>query len=106
MAETYKSFATNLGTTAATTIYSGVAGTAIVNSINCSNIDAFVATSITIQVVKGSTGYSIITGADIPVSTSFQPLDAPLVLESGNTLRATAGTTGDIDVIVSVLEIT
>jgi hypothetical protein len=29
-----------------------------------------------------------------------------MVLESGNTLRATAGTTGDVDVIVSVLEIT
>ena len=106
MAETYKSFATNLGSTAATTIYSGVTGTAIVNSINCSNIDIFRSTTITLQVVKGSTGYSIITGAALPISTSLQALDAPMVLESGNTLRATAGTTGDVDVIVSVLEIT
>jgi hypothetical protein len=106
MAETYKSFGTNLGSTAATTIYSGVTGTGIVNSINCSNIDLYRSTTVTIEMVKGSTGYSIITAAALPVSTSFQALDAPLVLESGNTLRATAGTTGDVDVIVSVLEIT
>jgi len=106
MAETYKSFGTSLGSTAATTIYSGVAGTAIVNSINCSNIDVYRATTVTLEMVKGSTGYSIITAASLPISTSLQALDAPLVLESGNTLRATAGTTGDIHVIVSVLEIT
>lgn len=106
MAETYKSFGTNLGSTAATTIYSGVVGTAIVNSINCSNIDPYRSSTVTLEMVKGSTGYSIITSAALPISTSLQALDAPLVLESGNTLRATAGTTGDVDVIVSVLEIT
>jgi len=106
MAEAYKSFGTNLGTTAATSIYSGVAGTAIVNSINCSNIDIYRPSTITVEMVKGSTGYSIITNANLPIAASLQVLDAPIVLESGNTLRATAGTTGDVDVIVSVLEIT
>jgi hypothetical protein len=106
MAETYKSFGSNLGSTAATTIYSGVTGTAIVNSINCSNIDLYTSTTVTLEMVKGSTGYSIITAAALPISTSLQALDAPLVLETGNTLRATAGTPGDIHVIVSVLEIT
>jgi hypothetical protein len=106
MPETYKSFGTNLGTTGSTTIYAGVVGTAIVNSINCSNIDLYRSSTVTIEMVKGSTGYSIITNADVPMATSLQVLDAPLVLESGNTLRAVAGTTGDIDVIVSILEIT
>ena len=106
MPETYKSVGTQLGLTAATTIYSGVAGTAIVNSINCSNISPFRTSSITVEMVKGSTAYSIITSADIPSSAALQVLDAPLVLESGNTLRATAGTTGDIHTIVSLLKIT
>jgi hypothetical protein len=106
MPETYKSVGTQLGLTAATTIYSGVAGTAIVNSINCSNVSLFRSSAITVEMVKGSTAYSIITSADIPSSAALQVLDAPLVLESGNTLRATAGTTGDIHTIVSLLEIT
>ena len=81
MADTYKSFATSLGTTAGTTVYPGVVGTAILNSVNCSNTDQYRTSTISIEMIKGSTA-------------------------SGNTLRATAGTTGDIDVIVSVLEIT
>lgn len=106
MADTYKSFGTSLGTTFATTIYSGVAGTALVNSINCSNKDSIRSTNITVEMVKGSTAYSIITGADLPMYATLQVLDAPVVLESGNTLKATVGNTASVDIIVSVLEIT
>lgn len=106
MADTYKSFATSLGTTAGTTVYPGVVGTAIINSINCSNIDLYRASTVSIEMIKGATAYFIIRNAELPISTTLQVVDAPLVLESGNTLRATAGTTGDVDVIVSVLEIT
>lgn len=106
MADTYKSFGTNLGTTAATTIYPGVVGTALVNAVNCSNKDLYRPNFITVELVKGSTAYSIITTGELPVSSSLQVIDAPLVLESGNTLRATIGNTASIDVIVSVLEIT
>ena len=106
MPETYKSFGTILGTTAATTIYSGVTGTAIVNSINCSNVSTSIANTITVEVLKGSTAYSLITRGAIPTATSLQVLDAPIVLESNNTLRANSGNTAEIDVYVSVLEIT
>jgi hypothetical protein len=40
------------------------------------------------------------------VSTTLQALDAPVVLEANNTLRATAGYTGYVHAFVSVLEIT
>jgi hypothetical protein len=56
--------------------------------------------------LKGSTAYSIITAATLPVGSSLQVLDAPLVLESNNTLRYTSGFTYSTHVIVSLMEIT
>jgi hypothetical protein len=106
MPETYKSFGTIIGTTAATTIYSGVTGTALVNSINISNVNTSLTNLGTVQLLKGSTAYSIITSVTLPVGSSLQVLDAPMVLESNNTLRYTAGYTYGTHVIVSVMEIT
>jgi hypothetical protein len=106
MPETYKSFGTILGTTAATTIYAGTSGTAIVNSVTLSNISTSGGVAVTLEAVKGSTAYSLITRASVPVSTTFQAIDTPIVLEANNTLMATAGYTGYIHAFVSVLEIT
>lgn len=106
MPEIYKSFGTILGSTAPTSIYSGVSGIGIVNSINCSNASTSTANTITIEILKGSTAYSLITSGAIPTSTTFQVLDSPIVLENSNTLRATAGATTAIHILVSVLEIT
>ncbi len=106
MPESYKSVGTYLDTAGTNTIYSGVNGTAIVNSVNFSNTNSANGTTVTLEVVKGSTGYSLITNASVPVTTTLQALDSPIILESGNTLRATPGTTGYIHAFVSVLEIT
>lgn len=106
MPEAYKSFGTLVGTTAATTIYSGVTGTALVNSIQIANNDTNNTNFVTVELLKGSTAYSLITQAQVPTRTSFQVLDAPLALESGNQLRYTAGYTFSTHVIVSVMEIT
>lgn len=106
MPETYKSFGTILGSTANTTIYGGVTGTAIVNGINASNVSAQFTNQITVEVLKGSTAYSLITGGVIPVQSSFQILDSPVILETGNTISARAGLTTGIHVFVSVLEVT
>jgi hypothetical protein len=107
MPETYKSFGTILGSTAATSIYSGVTpGTALVNSVNISNGSTGYGNFITVELLKGSTAYSIITSATLPVGSSLQVLDSPLVLESSNSLRCTAGYTYPVHAIVSVMEIT
>ena len=106
MADTYKSVGTKLTSTTNTTIYSGVAGTALVNSINISNIDLYTSVVVSIFLVKSATSYSIISNVEIPVGTSLQVLDTPIVCESGNTLTATANIANDLEVIVSVLEIT
>jgi hypothetical protein len=106
MPESYKSFGTLVGTTAATTIYSGVTGTALVNAIQIANNDVNNTNYITVELLKGSTAYSLITLAQLPSRTSLQVLDAPLALESGNQLRYTAGYTFSTHVIVSLMEIT
>jgi hypothetical protein len=94
MAQSYKSFGTILGTTA------------IVNGIVLSNVNSLNNTTATIELVKGSTAYSLITGVAIPFASSLQAIDSPVVLESSNTLRASAGISNYIHVVVSVLEIT
>lgn len=106
MAETYISQGTNLGTTGNTEIYDGVVGTAIVNSINISNIDGAKSSYVDVYLVKGITSFSIISDAEVPPGTALQVLDAPIICESGNTLTATADSAGDLDIIVSALEIT
>jgi hypothetical protein len=106
MPETYKNFLTILGTTAATDVYPGVTGTAIINSINISNINLFTAVTASINLVRGSTGYSIARNISIPTATTFQSLDAPMVLQSSDKLTLTAGSTGSLHAIISVLEIT
>ena len=105
MPETYKSVGTILGTTAATTIYSGVTGTAIVNSVYFSNIGTG-GVAVSLELVKGSTAYTIINNGTIPIYSAFQPIDSPIILESNNTLRATASATNSIHSIVSILEVT
>ena len=106
MAETYKSVGTKLTSTNNTSIYAGVAGTAIINSINISNVDLYTSVSVNVFLVKSGTSYSIISNVEIPVGTSLQILDTPIICESGNTLTATANVANDLEVIVSVLEIT
>lgn len=106
MPETYKSIGTLLNTSGSTTIYNGVVGTAIVNSVNFSNVNSANGTTVTLEIVKGSTGYSLLTGGVVPVGSTLQVLDAPIVLESGNTLRATPGATGFLHALVSLMEIT
>jgi hypothetical protein len=106
MPETYKSFGTILGTTGATTIYPGVTGIAIVNGIVLSNVNSLNNTTATVELVKGATAYSLVSGIAIPFSSSLQAIDSPVVLESSNTLRASAGISNYIHVVVSVLEVT
>lgn len=106
MAEAYNNYCTSLGTTGDTTIYAGITGTAILNGIHVSNKDASNSAAITIKLFKGATGYSIITGALVPIQSSYQALDTPIPLVTGDTIKATASAANRLDVIVSVLEAT
>lgn len=106
MPDTYLNYATSIGTTAETMIYAGVTGTAIVNGIHVANTSDTTENSVSIQLFKGVTGYHLIKGAVVPIQSTYQALDAPIPLTTGDTLKATAGVTSGLDVIVSVLEST
>ena len=107
MPETYKSFGTILGTTGATTIYSGVcSGVAIVNSAYFANTSTSGGSAITLEVVKGSTAYDIVFNAPIPLNTTLQALDSPIVLEANNSLRVFAANSNYLNAFVTVLEVT
>jgi len=106
MPDTFKNYATTVGVTAETSIYAGITGTAIVNAIHVSNTNTTLANSVSVQLFKGATGYYIVRAAALPIQTTYQALDAPIPLNTGDTLKVTAGLTAGIDVIVSVLETT
>jgi hypothetical protein len=106
MTDTYKNYATTIGVTGVTSVYPGIEGTAIVNAIHISNTNLSLANSVSVQLFKGQTGFYIVRAAALPIQTTYQALDAPIPLETGDTLKVTAGITGGIDVIVSILETT
>jgi len=106
MPDAYKNYATSVDTTSLTTVYAGITGTAIVNAIHIANTSTTLANSVSIQLFKGATGYYIVRAAAVPIQSTYQALDAPIPLETGDTIKVTAGLTAGIDVIVSVLEST
>jgi hypothetical protein len=106
MPDAYKNYATSVVVTTATTVYAGITGTAIVNAIHIANTSTTLANSVSVQLFKGGTGYYIVRGAAVPIQSTYQALDAPIPLETGDTLKVTAGLTAGLDVIVSVLEST
>ena len=106
MAEAYKSQGTKLTTSSNTTIYDGVVGTGVANGINISNVDSYNSCAVSVFLVKSGTSFSLISNVIIPVGSSLQVLDAPIICESGNTITATAATASILEMVVSVLEIT
>jgi hypothetical protein len=112
MPDTYKNYCTKLTSTNQTVIYPGISGTAIVNSIHVSNVNASNNASITLLLSKGDAPntntdeFHICRTTLVPIQSSYQALDAPIPLEPGDLLLAVASDANRLDVIVSVLEIT
>ena len=76
MAEAFKSVNADLGTSANTSIY------------QCPSSTTALAHTIS-----------------VPADTSLNPIGGKLVLEAGDQLRAWAGAASDLEIVVSVLEI-
>jgi hypothetical protein len=47
-----------------------------------------------------------VRGAAVPIQSTYQALDTPIPLTTGDNLKATQGATAGLDIIVSVLEST
>ena len=106
MPETYTNYATKLNNATETTILTPPAGgTSLVNGIYISNILPSTNLSATVNLYKGATSYSIITSGLVPFQASFQVLDVPIAVTSGDLIKAQASASG-LHVVVSTLELT
>ena len=107
MAETFKNFKGAMGTSAEVVYTCPAATTAIVLTIQVTNIDgvneADASVSWTDSSDSGAESY-LIKAAPIPAGSALGVLSGKLVLEAGDTVKAMASAAGDLIVSGSVLE--
>ena len=103
-----------LSTTSATTLVSNAAASGKVfkiNMIQVANVDGANACDVTVDVhsaaAGGGTAYSLVATVSVPADASLVALDknTAIYLEEDKSITATAGTAGDLEVVVSYEEI-
>jgi hypothetical protein len=91
-------------TTSDQTIYTAPTGyTGIILYAHITNTGSS-ATSATLSHVRGGTTTEIIKQGNVPVNDALVPMDGKLVLETGDSLVASAGANNSLKILVSVLE--
>lgn len=78
-----------------------------INTLIVANIDGTSAADITVDLFRGGTAYRLASTISVPADSSLTPLDKSTViyLEEGDSLRLTAGTSGDLEAVCSYEEI-
>ena len=111
---TAKSALVALSSTSQTTLVSNAASSGKVfkiNMIQVANVDGANAADVTVDMhsaaAGGGTAYSLVSTISVPADASLVALDknTAIYLEEDRSLTATAGTAGDLEVIVSYEEI-
>ncbi len=105
MAQTFNNAITN-NVTSVTTVYTAPAGTtSVVVGLIIAN-ETSTDTTVTVSMTKGATTISLLNSGPLPGNSNIMVLNnnSRLVLLTGNSLAVTAGQ--NVDVAVSVLEIT
>ncbi len=106
MANNYKNAKVDLSTTNLTTLITTETGsTIIIKSILISE-DAGSTPSLTLTLVNGSDIFSLFKDKAFSAKQTLELLSQPLVLSSGEILKAQASAANQLHVIVSYLEIT
>ena len=91
-------------TTSNQTAYTAPTGyTAIVLYAHVTNVTTSAAT-FTMTHVRSSTTTEIVKDASVPPSDAYIPLDGKLVLETSDSIQASAGANTTLKVLLSVLE--
>ena len=91
-------------TTSNQTVYTAPTGyTGIILYAHVTNYCA-ASTTLTMSHVRSSTTTEIIKGASVPVADAYIPLDGKLVLETSDSIQASAGANTTLKVLLSVLE--
>ena len=111
---TAKSALVALSSTSQTTLVSNAASSGKVfkiNMIQVANVDGTNACDVTVDMhsaaAGGGTAYSLVSTISVPADASLVALDknTAIYLEEDRSITATAGTAGDLEVIVSYEEI-
>ena len=111
---TAKSAMVALSSTSATSVVSNAASSGKVfkiNMIQIANVDGTNACDVTVDMhsaaAGGGTAYSLVSTISVPADASLVALDknTAIYLEEDRSITATAGTAGDLEVIVSYEEI-
>ena len=107
MAETFKAVNVALGDSADAVVYTCPASTtAIVIHCQVANVDGTNAADLNIDHNDGSTTAALVSTLSVPADSAVNPIGGKLVLEAADTLRAWAGAASDLELTLSVLEIT
>jgi hypothetical protein len=76
-----------------------------VNALYLSNVDGINNTSVNVDLYRSSTAYHIAKTVTVPADASIDVLSKAIYLEEGDSLRLTAGASGDIEAVCSYEEI-
>ena len=107
MAETFKAVNVALGDSADAVVYTCPGSTtAIVIHCQVANVDGTNAADLNIDHNDGSTVAALVSTLSVPADSAVNPIGGKLVLEAADTLRAWAGAASDLELTLSVLEIT
>jgi hypothetical protein len=107
MAETFKAVNVALGNSADAVVYTCPGSTtAIVIHCQVANVDGTNAADLNIDHNDGSTTAALVSTLSVPADSAVNPIGGKLVLEEADTLRAWAGAASDLELTLSVLEIT
>jgi|TARA_R100001163_G_C4895622_1_gene86550 hypothetical protein len=107
MAETFKAVNVALGNSADAVVYTCPGSTtAIVIHCQVANVDGTNAADLNIDHNDGSTTAALVSTLSVPADSAVNPIGGKLVLEAADTLRAWAGAASDLELTLSVLEIT
>ena len=106
MAEAFKAVNVALGNSADAVVYTCPGSTtAIVIHCQVANVDGTNAADLNIDHNDRSTTAALVSTLSVPADSAVNPIGGKLVLESADTLRAWAGAASDLELTLSVLEI-
>jgi hypothetical protein len=107
MAETFQTVNVALGNSADAVVYTcPAATTAIVIHCQVANVDGTNAADLNIDMNDGSVVAALVSTLSVPADTAVNPIGGKLVLEAADELRAWAGAASDLEMTLSILEIT
>ena len=107
MAETFQTVNVALGDTADAVAYTCPASTtAIVIHCQVANVDGTNAADLNIDMNDGSVVAALVSTLSVPADSAVNPIGGKLVLEAADELRAWAGAASDLEMTLSILEIT